>query len=136
MNVMKKIGLICTALFPLVAQAEIVASQATIFPTEKAGQPSAIFMQLQNTGNEAVNLLFAESQQPARLELHGMHNGKMHALNGIEIPAKQSISLKRGGLHIMVFDLTQPIQQGETFPIKLFFDDGEVVEVNAESATK
>ncbi|MFZ7158928.1 copper chaperone PCu(A)C [Avibacterium gallinarum] len=136
MNAMKKIGLICTALFPLATQAEIVASQATIFPTEKAGQPSAIFMLLQNTGNEAVNLLFAESQQPARLELHGMHNGKMHALNGIEIPAKQSVSLKRGGLHIMVFDLTQPIQRGETFPIKLFFDDGEVVEINAEAATK
>ncbi|MFZ7266857.1 copper chaperone PCu(A)C [Avibacterium avium] len=136
MSAMKKIGLICTALFPLVAQAEIVASQATIFPTEKAGQPSAIFMQLQNTGSETVNLLFAESQQPARLELHGMHNGKMHPLNGIEIPAKQSVSLKRGGLHIMVFDLTQPIPQGEIFPIKLFFDDGEVVAVDVASQSK
>ncbi|URL01955.1 copper chaperone PCu(A)C [Avibacterium sp. 20-126] len=129
MQWIKKSLLICTALFPLISQADMLVSQATMFATDKAGEPSAIFMQLQNTGDKAVHLALLESEQPSRLALHGMQNGKMIDLDGIEIPAKQTISLKRGGLHIMVFDLLTPIKQGSPFPLTLYFDDGEVVKV-------
>ncbi|UXN34773.1 copper chaperone PCu(A)C [Avibacterium paragallinarum] len=134
MKANKKQCLISTALFAtlaIAAQAEILVSQASIAATQQAGEPSAIFMQLENNGNENVQLAFVESEIPARFALHGMQQGRMTDLNTIEIPAHQRLSLKHGGQHIMVFDLPNSLKQGETFPISLFFDNGEVVRTKA-----
>ena len=120
-----------TALLPLGSLAKISVTNPIIFATQQAGEPTAIFMELHNDGNEAVNLAMVQSSQPANLVLHGTQNGKMITSDGIEIPAKGNVKLKPGGLHIMVFDSAKALRAGERFPLTLMFDNGEKVATDA-----
>lgn len=132
MHYFTKTLLILTALFPALAAAEIQVAQPVVFATQKAGEPTAVFMRLTNTGEQAVSLAMAESAVPSRLELHGMQNGKMLTVTGIDIPPHGSVELKRGGLHIMVFDSAQALMPDSELPLTLFFDNGETLPVRAK----
>ncbi|EGY35363.1 TerC protein [Aggregatibacter actinomycetemcomitans serotype e str. SC1083] len=131
MQAILKTPLILTALLPFCVSAKISVENATVFATQSPDEPSAIFMNLHNDGKEPVNLAFAQSTRAARLELHGTQHGKMLTLSGIEIPANGNVQLKRGGLHIMVFEAAKTLRAGEKFPLELMFDNGERVEVEA-----
>ena len=120
-----------TALLPLSALAKVTVTNPIIFATQQAGEPTAIFMELHNDGNEAVNLAMVQSSESANLVLHGTQNGKMITTDGIEIPANGNVQLKPGGLHIMVFDAAKALQAGERFPLTLMFDNGEKVATDA-----
>jgi len=66
-----------TALLPFGVMAKVSVTNPTIIATQQAGEPSAIFMELHNSDNQAVNLAMVHSSQPANLVLHGTQNGKM-----------------------------------------------------------
>ena len=102
-----------TALLPLSALANVTVTNPIIFATQQAGEPTAIFMELHNDGNEAVNLAMVQSSESANLVLHGTQNGKMITTDGIAIPANGNVQLKPGGLHIMVFDSAKALRAGE-----------------------
>ena len=56
---------------------------------------------------------------------------KMRPLpNGINLPAGQPVTLKPGGMHIMLMGLKQPLKQGESFPLTLSLQKGGMKEVN------
>jgi len=120
-----------TALLPLGALAKVTVTNPIIFATQQAGEPTAIFMELHNDGNEAVNLAMVQSSESANLVLHGTQNGKMITTDGIAIPANGNVQLKPGGLHIMVFDAAKALRAGERFPLTLMFDNGEKVATDA-----
>ena len=63
-----------TALLPLGALAKVTVTNPIIFATQQAGEPTAIFMELHNDGNEAVNLAMVQSSESANLVLHGTQN--------------------------------------------------------------
>ena len=51
----------------------------------------------------------------------------MREVSSIDIPAGRTVELKPGGLHIMLMGLTQPLKDGEMFPLTLTFaNEGEV----------
>ena len=120
-----------TALLPLSALAKVTVTNPIIFATQQAGEPTAIFMELHNDGNEAVNLAMVQSSESANLVLHGTQNGKMITTDGIAIPANGNVQLKPGSLHIMVFDSAKALRAGERFPLTLMFDNGEKVATDA-----
>ena len=120
-----------TALLPLSAMAKVTVTNPIIFATQQAGEPTAIFMELHNDGNETVNLAMVQSSESANLVLHGTQNGKMITTDGIAIPANGNVQLKQGGLHIMVFDSAKALIAGERFPLTLMFDNGEKVATDA-----
>ncbi len=127
-----KTSLILTALFPLNLWAKVAVENAVMYETTMANEPSAIYLTLKNSGDETVNLLLAESSVKSRLELHGMQQGKMIGLDGLSIPPQQTISLARGGTHIMVFDLQKPLKKDQQFPLTLYFDDGETLSLDVQ----
>jgi copper(I)-binding protein len=47
---------------------------------------------------------------------------KMRPLAAIDIPAGQPVTLSPGGMHIMLLGLTQPLREGQSFPLTLSFD--------------
>lgn len=116
---------------PALALATISVQQPQIVATN-GQQPTAIYMTLTNSSNETVNLSIVQSEANARLEMHGMQEGKMVPVSQIAIPAHGKTTLQYGGAHIMVFDLTAPLRVGQTFPLTLLFDDGEVLNVQAK----
>jgi copper(I)-binding protein len=61
-----------------------------------------------------------------KVELHtmSMEGGvmRMRPLAAIDIPAGQTVTLSPGGTHIMLLGLTQPLRQGQSFPLTLSFE--------------
>jgi copper(I)-binding protein len=74
----------------------------------------------------ADRLTAASSPVAKKAELHtmSMEGGvmSMRPLAAIDIPAGQTVTLSPGGMHIMLLGLTQPLRQGQSFPLTLSFD--------------
>ena len=93
-------------------------------------QPVAgAFMRLKNTGDEADALIGGSTEIAGRVEVHEMAMSgdvmKMRELaDGLEVPAGETVELKPGGYHIMLFDLKEPLVEGEVFEITLEFAKG------------
>jgi len=47
---------------------------------------------------------------------------KMRPISGVDIPAGHPVSLKPGGEHIMLMGLSQPLREGQSFPLTLDFE--------------
>ena len=97
-------------------------------------QPVAgAFMMLKNMGAADDRLIGGESDIAGRVEIHEMAMVgdvmKMRKLeDGLDIPAGEDVELKPGGYHIMFFDLTGPLKEGEMFEVTLeFAKAGQVV---------
>lgn len=70
-----------------------------------------------------------------KAELHAMkmEGGvmTMAPLAAIDLPAGQPVTLKPGGIHIMLLGLKQPLQPGQSLPLILHFEKGGAREVAA-----
>jgi copper(I)-binding protein len=94
----------------------------------------AAYMQL--TSPEADRLLGVSVPQSvaARAEIHEtVMSGDamaMQQVEAIELPAGQTVSLEPGGYHVMLLELAEPLEAGETFELTLDFERaGDVVVV-------
>ena len=116
-------------------------------PYARASTPSstsgAIFLEVMNHG-EADRLIGASTTAAGATQLHTHQedaNGvikMIHVDEGFEIPAGGTLELKRGGKHVMLMGLTGPLEQGDTVPLTLIFEQaGEIsVEVPVDLKRK
>jgi copper(I)-binding protein len=86
------------------------------------GQKTAsAYLELTSGSNAA--LVAAASPLAERVELHSMtlDGGvmRMRALPRIDLPAGKTVKLAPKGLHLMVFDLKQPLKAGDKLPLVL-----------------
>ncbi len=60
---------------------------------------------------------------------------RMRAIAGLDLPPGQAVELKPGGHHVMLMDLKQPLQNGQTVPVSLVIERAggarETVQVQA-----
>ena len=93
----------------------IVISSATIRPPLPGRDIAAGYMSVTNHTKTDDKLLSATSPISGRIELHTHlnENGvmKMRQVDGIEIKAGETVELKPGGLHLMMFDVNLPADQ-------------------------
>ncbi|MCB1773774.1 MAG: copper chaperone PCu(A)C [Gammaproteobacteria bacterium] len=123
------------------ALAEAVADRITVNdPYIRAVPPvvktSAAFMQMQNNGDAEYFLVDASTPAAGAVELH-MHTNddgvmRMRRIPHIHLPPGKTVSLQPGGLHIMLFDLKAPLNEGIGIPILLTFDDGSQQQITAK----
>lgn len=112
------------------AQAGDIMIEGAFSRATLPNQPVAgAFMMLKNTGDDADRLIAGETPIAGRVEIHEMAMSgdvmKMRELEGgLEIPAGEMVELKPGGYHVMFFDLTQPLAEGEMFEVTLEFEKG------------
>jgi periplasmic copper chaperone A len=69
----------------------------------------------------SVSTPLAKQAELHTMEMKGMVM-QMRPVAGIDISAGQPVSLKPGGEHIMLLGLTQPLREGQTFPLTLTFE--------------
>lgn len=96
-----------------------------------ANTNGAAYMTLRNTGREADRLVSASTPIARTVELHThVRDGdvmRMRPVRDIAVPAGETVRLRPGGLHVMLIDLTRPLNAGETIPLTLRFEKaGEV----------
>jgi copper(I)-binding protein len=117
------------------AQEEVRAGDLAITqPWSRAavqGGQGAGYLTIANRGTAPDRLLSATSPAAGRLELHThIRDGdvmRMREVPAIDVPPGQTVTLRPGGLHLMLIGLNRALRQGETVPVTLRFERaGEV----------
>ena len=90
------------------------------------GQPvGGGFMTIANKGADD-RLLSATAKVAKSVELHSMSMEgdvmRMRQVEGIALPAGQSVELKPGALHMMFMGLKAPLKAGDKVPVTLKFE--------------
>lgn len=118
------LGSFCTQVFA--ADISVTDPYARAIPP---GQPnSAAFMQITNHGDQAVTLTGAATSvaKAAELHTHTQDNGvmRMRRVESIDLPAKDTVLLQPGGLHVMLIGLEKTLSEGDEVDLELQFSDG------------
>ncbi|WP_296559680.1 copper chaperone PCu(A)C [Pigmentiphaga sp.] len=130
-------------LFSLLAAGQAVAQGHTAgaiqidHPWSRAtvtGQPAGGgFVKLTNNGADD-KLVAVRADVSATAELHTMQMDgnimRMRQVDGIALPAGQTVELKPGGYHIMFMRLKAPLKEGASFPATLVFEKAGEVKVD------
>jgi copper(I)-binding protein len=129
---MRLLFFILSALFPLLAHAQISVEKPWARATAPGAKVAGGYMVIRNQGAAPDRLVSASSPAAARVETHVHINEggvmKMREVPGYEVPAKGSLELKPGGAHLMFIEIKRPFKEGEKVPVKLKFEKaGEVV---------
>lgn len=97
---------------------------------------TAAFGVLHNPTERDVRVVSARTPASARVELHetpsvdGQQRMRPKA-DGIVVPAGGTHELMPGGDHIMLMDVTRPVEPGGTIALTLVLDDGSTVRFDA-----
>lgn len=94
---------------------------------------SSAYMTLANSSEKSVTLVGASSKISARIEIHehSMSNGMMNMrqVESIVIGSKETVILQPSGLHLMIFDIKEPVKHGDLITLTLHFSSHPSVEV-------
>lgn len=89
---------------------------------------SAVFVTFTNRGQEEVHIVAAETLAAGKVELHDVITEgdmmKMRQIDQITLGANSTTELKPGGLHIMLFDLNQPLKAGDEIEVTVLCNNG------------
>lgn len=90
---------------------------------------SAVFTQVMNTSDQDRFIVSASTSAAGKVELHDVIKEgdvmKMRQIDKIKVPANGTVELKPGSLHIMLFNLKQPLVEGEAIDVELTFANGQ-----------
>jgi copper(I)-binding protein len=119
------IALLWTFLGPATALAQSVEVKgAWIRGTVPGQKGTGAFMEI--TSSSRGRLVAVASPVANAVEIHSMkmEGGvmKMLAVDGVDLPAKQTVKLAPGGYHVMLMDLRQTLKAGDRVPLKLTFE--------------
>ncbi|MCB9434858.1 MAG: copper chaperone PCu(A)C [Ardenticatenaceae bacterium] len=100
------------------------------------GGNGAVYFRVLNEGGEADRLL-SVSSPVATAEMHqtvAKENGtmSMEPLDAVEVPARDEIEFKQGGMHIMLIGVADPMSIGDTIPFTLRFEHTGNLQITVE----
>jgi hypothetical protein len=127
-QVIKTLTMSVLLLSPL-AQAKLDVMTHEPYAREMApgATTSAVFVTFANRSQGDINIVAAETPAAGKVELHDVIKEgdvmKMRQINHITLKAKATTELKPGSLHIMLFDLTQPLKEGDEIEVTVTFDN-------------
>lgn len=118
---------------PAFAESIITVKDPYARVSSKMAKSGAAFMVIENTGDEADQLIDARSDIAKRVELHTHKENDqgvmqmLHVPEGFPIPAGDVHMLARGGDHVMFMGLNGVLEHGDTVNVTLVFEKaGEI----------
>jgi copper(I)-binding protein len=132
------VGAVLAATFALAVNAGEITRAGTLeidSPWARASvgttRPSAAYVTIRNTGDRPERLIEVTTPVAGHAETHAMaHEGgmmKMRPAGPLEIPPEGELRLVPGGLHIMLMELKEPLEEGASLALTLVFETaGEV----------
>ena len=103
------------------------------------GRPAAGYMVVRNAGDADDAIVSASAPDAERVELHThlMENDvmKMRPVEKIDVPAGGSAELKSGGLHLMIFGVTESLKDGNSLPVTVVFEKAGPVKIDFKVKT-
>lgn len=99
------------------------------------GQPTAAaYLRLSNSGPEPLRVVAAESTVAGSIEIHESRQvdgmWRMRRLEGLTVPPGGQVELAPGGAHLMLFNLTTPLREGDELKLELRLDTGASLPVS------
>lgn len=116
-------------------QDELLIKDAWMRPNGK-GMTTALYFNIENTGEQADTLFKVDFDFAARVEIHETYEKDsmmgMRKVENIIIEAGESFSLKPGAHHIMLIKLTKDIKAGEPEEFIVHFKKTGEIKVTAK----
>ncbi len=119
---------------PAFADGMMMVNDSYARTSHKGGKSGAAFIVIENHTGEDDRLVNATAGVSKRVELHThieSDDGIMqmvHVEEGFPVKAGESITMQRGGQHVMFMGITKPFLQGEMIDVTLTFEKaGDVV---------
>jgi copper(I)-binding protein len=106
---------------------DLVITQTWSRATPGGAKIGGAFLTIENKGAVADRLIGGTGDVSPRVEVHemAMSNGVMTMRpldKGLVIEPGKTVKLAPGGYHLMMFDLKEPLKQGDKVPITLEFE--------------
>ncbi|WP_038037070.1 MULTISPECIES: copper chaperone PCu(A)C [unclassified Thioalkalivibrio] len=99
------------------------------------GDMTGGYFVLRNHGEQDLRIVAAQAPISEVVELHEHAHVdgvmRMRQVNGLELPAGETLVLEPGGLHLMFIGLHEPLTAGDWIPVILEFEDGGTMEIHA-----
>ena len=113
-----------------------LVSQAWVRLLPPTQPNTAAYMTLRNLTDADLQIVAAESPAARGTELHDHVQDaagvmRMREVTAIVIPAHGEVELKPGGLHVMLIDLVEPLQEGQVVPITLYVEGFQALQIRA-----
>ena len=123
------------ALAEPIEHGSLVFNDARVRATLPGAHVTAAYVSITNKGDRPEYLTGAVTRLATHVEIHKMEMDgdvmKMRPLGAsLEIPAGQTITLKPGGLHLMLMGLTTAAKKGDTASLTLIFEHAGEIELN------
>ena len=119
--------------FTVFAENMVTASEAVIRETIPGTTISSAYLTLRNADEKTLTLSTVTSTISDRIEIHDhlLEDGmmKMRQRDAIVIPANSTVTLQPGGLHLMVFNLIEPLTVHDQVTFTLHFLGGKALDV-------
>lgn len=126
------------------AQALSAAEQGKSIQIEKPwarasiikSRPGAAYMTIVNLGSNPDRLVSVSSPLADKVSVHlsEMTNGvmQMSPMHDLPLEAGGRVTLKPGGLHLMLMKLKTPLKKGKRLPLTLIFEIAGKIDVQAQ----
>ena len=117
---------------------EVGISEAWISEAPPTVSILAGYANIHNASDRPITLLTVSSPNFSNIEIHrSVLNGDMVSMEkqeSLEIPAKSTIMLSPGDLHLMLFAPDKPLRSGDTATLNFSFSDGhnQTIEARVE----
>jgi periplasmic copper chaperone A len=114
---------------------DLVITQAWSRATPGGAKIAGGYLTIENKGTAADRLIGGSADFAAKVEVHemAMNNGVMTMRpldKGLAIEPGQTVKLAPGGYHLMMFDLKEPLKQGDKVPVTLEFEKAGKVKLS------
>ncbi|MFT5395232.1 MAG: copper(I)-binding protein [Gammaproteobacteria bacterium] len=115
---------------------EVRFSDAWISEAPPTVSVLAGYANIYNASDKPIALIKVSSPNFSKIEIHrSVLNGDMVSMEkqeSLEIPAKNTIKLSPGDLHLMLFDPDKPLRSGDTATLNFSFSDGHNQSIEAQ----
>lgn len=82
----------------------------------------SLYLKIRNEGGRDALIGATVDLPQTVIELHDVRDNRMVRITKVDVPARKTVELRPGGLHLMVFNLPKAVQSGSELALKLKFD--------------
>lgn len=111
---------------------ELSVEHPIAFVTPKTARAGGGYLSITNSGSTDDRLLEVRAEFP-RVMIHNTEMdgdvAKMVHLEGLDIPAGETVTLEPGGMHVMFMGLSAPFEEGEKIEATLVFEQSGELEI-------
>jgi copper(I)-binding protein len=115
---------------------QVQVENAWIPQPPPGAEVAAAYFTLRNIGRESVVLVGVDCPLAAAAMLHESSvvagESRMRMIERLTIPPEHSVTLKPGGLHVMLHEISSPLAVGQRVPLVLHFAGGKELNVEAK----